>query len=257
MGSCTTHPPRGCSIGASCCARSWHCARRQGSPRPARVQGAAAACTAHWRRPQPRRVCQLPCVRARRGERAPSDRDGCEAVGRSAVQASAVPSAVQTDGALYTRAAHQLHHLCDDLEMRHKTSGLPGALVYEQCTALVAEHFGVLHGVLEAWPLICRVNTSLSPQHGVLEARPLICRVNTSLSPQHGVLEAWPLIDLVRPRVHGDAAALSQARGERRAGQRQRTLARGALRTARTLDGSSLTKSCIDKARSRMATFWA
>ena len=34
----------------------------------------------------------------------PSDRDGCEAVGRSAVQASAVTSAgqaVQTDGALY------------------------------------------------------------------------------------------------------------------------------------------------------------
>jgi hypothetical protein len=87
----------------------------------------------------------------------PSDRDGCEAVGRSAVQASAVTSAgqavqavqaVQTDGALYKRAAHQLHHLCDVLEMRHKTSGLPGALVYEQCTALVAEHFGVLHGVL-------------------------------------------------------------------------------------------------------------
>lgn len=159
MGSCTTHPLRGCSIGASCCARSWHCARRQGSPRPARVQGAAAACTAHWR------VCQLPCVRARRGERAPSDRDGCEAVGRSAVQASAVPSAVQavqTDGALYTRAAHQLHHLCDDLEMRHKTSVLPGALVYEQCTALVAEHFGVLHGVLEAWPLIYLSSKHLS-----------------------------------------------------------------------------------------------
>ena len=84
MDPCTTHPLRGCSIGASCCARSWHCARRRGAPapRPGRVQGAAAACTAHWRRPQPRRVCQLPCVRARRGERAPSDRDGCEAVGQ-------------------------------------------------------------------------------------------------------------------------------------------------------------------------------
>ena len=59
--------------------------------------------------------------------------------------------ALPYEGAVHKRMTHQIEGVCDDIAMRHNTSGVAYTELHEQCTLLKSRHLEDLYNLAGSW----------------------------------------------------------------------------------------------------------